>query len=700
MSDTAPTIVDDVKDFGSGKPGASARWRAELRAYKRAAKPYLDECGRIERRYRDEPSWSTELDERSMEATRINVLWSNTQIMMPALYARPPAPIVMRRFRDKDQVARLASNVLKRCIDFVVEDAEIDDRIRTAVSDYALYARGVLWAVYEPLMQGDDVAWETIRWDFVHRADFLHGPGITWPDVDWVGRILRYTREDGVEQFGAKFRDVALTWRPGREDVPEDQAHVIRRAEVAEIWCRSTRSVYFIGDPWGEGLMLQSGPLPLNLRRVFPCPKPMFGTMTTGSLIPVPDFTEYRSQATEMDTLTQRIAALSSAIRMNFAYDSEFPELAQIFDDGLENAGIAVSNYAALATKGGMEGAMSFVPIQPMIATLASLVETRASVKNDLYEITGISDIIRGSSSPNETAEAQRIKGRYATLRLSDRQTAVARFVRDVLEITGEIICDKFGFETIAEMSNFMEMEHNGVDPIRSLIDVVELLRNDRLRGFRIDIEDDSTLMIDDEMEKRARTEFLAAIGGFIQSAATVPPDMAPALLPMLGQLVMFGARGFRVGSEVEGAIEEAMGKLKEMLEKRASAPPQPSPEAIKAQAEAQKMQAEMQRAQMETQAQLQVEGIKAQAIQSRAQADMAVANVTLQIRQIEAQRAMARLQADAAQAGAQNDQDATEHALALDEAQMQRADMDHRHAVDWAKIGIEEEKLEASEEE
>jgi len=33
---------------------------------------------------------------------------------------------------------------------------------------------------------------------------------------------------------------------------------------------------------------------PLGLTEFFPCPMPLFATVTTGSLIPVPDYCEYQ----------------------------------------------------------------------------------------------------------------------------------------------------------------------------------------------------------------------------------------------------------------------------------------------------------------------------------------------------------------------------------------------------------------------
>ena len=692
--------VDDIKEYGSGTDGVEARWRAEFASQSAIFTPWYNSCRRIERRYREKADVRTDYPVKTGWA-RFNVLWSNIQTLQPALYSRPPVPVVTRRFRDRDPVARAAATILQRALVYTIDDAALDERIRMCVLDYALYARGTPWIIYEPTFDGaGNFTGDRVEWDFIHRDDFMHGPGKTWPEVSWVRRTVRMTRREGIKRFGPKFREVDLTWRPSEiKRTEEAEEEVIARAEVAEVWCRPERCVYHFGDPDGKNILLEKSPPPLDLKDFYPCPQPLYGTMTSGTMVPVPDFTEYEDQAQELDDLTGRISALTSAIRMNFAYDNRFPELARIFDEDMENNGIGIEQWSEFAAKNGMAGAMSFVPVAEMVGTLQALIESRTQVKSDLYEITGIADVIRGASAPEETATAQRIKGRYATMRLSDRQLAVARFVRDMLRITGEVMCERYSPQTLWQMSSFGTMEHGGdIPPEQLFMEAYKLLQNERLRGFQIDIEDQSTIALDDGEEKRDRMEFLTAVGGFIGQASALPPNLAPALLPMLGKLILFGARGFRIGAEMEVTIEDAMAQLSQSLQQQAQNP-QPSPDMIKAQAEMARAQADVQAKQAETQASLQIEQIRAGAMAQKSQSDMAIAHVTLQIKQIEAGQAQQRMQADTMQAQAQNAQDETDHALSIGEMELAAADQQHQHAIDWAKVAIEQQNADTNEE-
>jgi hypothetical protein len=117
--------------------------------------------------------------------------------------------------------------------------------------------------------------------------------------------------------------------------------------------------------------------------------------------------------------------------------------------------------------------------------------------------------------------------------------------------------------------------------------DVIALLRNDRLRGFRIDIETDSTIQPDEDAEKQRRIEFLDAVGGFLEKGAAILPVM-PELAPMASEMLMFTARGFRAGRNLEDVIEKSLQALVQRTSQ-----PQPNPEQMKMQQEMAQSKAE-----------------------------------------------------------------------------------------------------------
>lgn len=137
------------------------------------------------------------------------------------------------------------------------------------------------------------------------------------------------------------------------------------------------------------------------------------------------------------------------------------------------------------------------------------------------------------------------------------------------------------------------------------ILRAIGLLKQDKMRGFRIDIETDSTIQNDANEEKSSRIAFIEATTKFVEQAfqiGTQVPDAAP----MLGKMLLFGVRGFRAGRDLESTIEEFVDKMEKDAAARKDQPPPPSPEAQKAQAELQATQAksaaEIQKAQIDAQ--------------------------------------------------------------------------------------------------
>jgi hypothetical protein len=416
----------------------------------------------------------------------------------------------------------------------------------------------------------------------------------------------------------------------------------------------------------------------------------MFTNLANDSLIPIPDYKEYQDQADELDSLTGRISSIQKSLKVAGVYDASAPALKRLLGEGVENELIPVETWAMFAEKGGLKSAIDLLPLKDIVAALTELYNVRAHVKNDLYEITGMADIVRGVSDPDETASAQKIKSNFATMRIGERQREVQRFVRAIIRIMVDVICNHFQDETIKTISGvrlFTDQEKkmvkqtvaqyqqlaqhaqaakqppppppqppNGLtqDQVETMMsdpsweDVFKLLRDNALRCFRIDIETNSTIKQDEEADKAARVEFIKAIGEYLANVLPVG-QQHPEMVPFLIQGLMFLARGFPVGKDMESTLHTAMAKL----EKAAANPqPRPDPEMAKVQADAQakqqQMQSDAQIEQMKLQAQQQADAAKLQAEGQLAQMKANLEAQTDQRRnELEAGRDQARLQSE-----------------------------------------------------
>ena len=613
---------------------------------------------KIVKRYRDDNR-----SQHTNETAKFNILWSNVQTLIPAVYAKLPKAVAERRFGDNDPVGRVASELIERALDYEIEHyPDFRATMRYAVEDRFLGGRGSAWVRYEPhvrtldvpedglqvtedidnepaeTLEGaenpenqdytagetepqEEIEYECAPTDYVHWKDFGHSVARTWEEVTCVWRWVYMTREALTERFGEKMsKKIPLDSGPETLKSYGQSNKERTRAKVCELWDKETGKVYWFTKNYNE--LIDERDDPLELEGFFPCSKPLYSTTTSDTLIPVPDFVLYQDQANELDILSDRIDGLVKALRIRGVYDASQPALQRLLTEGDNNTLIPVDKWMAFSEKGGLKGAIDILPIDELANALLNCYRARTEIKAQIYEITGISDIIRGASAASETATAQQIKGQYAGLRLRSMQEEVALFASELIRLKAQVICNKFQPQTIMLYAAAGQMSQ----PDQQMIpQAMQLMQDKPLRNFRIEVDADSLVQIDEQQNKKDRVEFLTAFGGFMREALPVG-QQSPELVPMLVELIKFGIGGFKQAKPIEGVLDVA---LEQMKQKQAGPQEQkPDPEMMKMQAQQQsdqmrlqtdtqaaqaKMQAEMQMTQAKTQAEMQIEQMKMQ---------------------------------------------------------------------------------------
>lgn len=655
------TTAVSRSDFGRSPQGKAAYWKAEIHACDKEMEKWRKRATEVVKRYRDEREDSMGLGSHSK---KYNMLWSIIRTTMPAVYGKPPKPIVVRRFTDPDNVARVAAMILERTLEFqLANQSAFHPAIRNALQDRLLPGMGTCWVRFQQAQQSPTGTLDNDYYarlsgtiaavDFIYWEDFGFIPARTWEEVPAVWRVVYMTYDQLVTRFGKEVADnTPLDYVPARHpnasqstnETDEPKNRVFKQAKIYEIWDKRDSKVTWIS-------MLRDSPLdekpdPMQFPDFFPCPKPLFATNTTGNLVPVPDYYMYQDQASEIDNLTQRLYMLTKALKVAGVYDQGSPEVGRLLTEAVDNQLIPTDQWAAFAEKGALKGTIAFLPIQEVIEVVDRLFNIRQQLIQDIYQITGLSDIIRGASNPNETLGAQKIKAQFASVRLSDLQQELARFVTEVLQRMGHVAIHFFDDKTLVEQSSIMQSPDgqmvlqqaqqamqqrmqqamqqmqppptNGggvpmaqphmpqVPPTNIVQQALQLLRKGRLVDYRIEVASDSMIEPDLEAERTARNEFITAVTQFTQQAFPAMQQM-PALTPVVQALMMFGVRGYKVGRDVEGIIEAAFNELRNNPPQQ---PPDPKAEALKmkAQMDAQKQQADAQAKAQEQQGEFMLE--------------------------------------------------------------------------------------------
>lgn len=486
---------------GKGSRKMAAFWLGQVTDIEDLYKNWYKRGDQIIRRFRDDRKKAEEDGIR-----RLSILWANYKVLKPALYGKPPIPIVERRFLQKDPVGRTSSIILERNIRYQMEVNGLHTSIGRAVADYLLSGRGVCWVRYEPEIgfgdslpptsqnnvedelvkieeefgegdaaeseeseklesTGEQLLSEQAPVDYIGWKDFLMFPARarTWDEVQAIAKRVYISKEEAKERFG---EDIAEAMQPqtdmmGDENdkgVDADQSifHDINERSycVYEIWNRIDRKVYWISK--GYNYLCDVKEDPLKLKKFFPVVEPISATLTNDSLIPVPDYWEYQDQAIQIDEITQRLALLTKACKVAGTYDGSNGALKRLLQEGFENDLLPVDSWAVFAEKGGVKGGISFLPIEEIQKVIDTLQKVKQSLMQDLDLVSGITDVNRGTTDSRETLGGIRLKNNNTGTRLSDRQNEVSRFAKNILELVGEIVAKHFDDKTLIEASGIL----------------------------------------------------------------------------------------------------------------------------------------------------------------------------------------------------------------------------------------------------
>ena len=622
---------------------------------------------KIIKRYRDDTRGQS-----LTESAKFNILWRNVQTLRPAVYAKLPKADISRRFGDNDPVGRVASQLIERAIDFEIEHyPDYRATMNYCVEDRFLGGRGTAWLRYEPhtapigleddgvsitpnIEQGEGappplekIEYECAPVDYVHWRDFGHSTARTWEEVTCVWRWVYMTREALVERFGEEVaRKIPLDQGPEPLNAYNENKRLYNRAKICELWDKESEKVYWFSKGMPE--IIDERDDPLGVEGFFPCPRPLYATTTSDTLVPVPDFVLYQDQAMELDILSDRIDGLVKSLRVRGVYDASQPALQRLMTEGDNNALIPVDKWMAFSEKGGLKGSIDLLPLDTLANALLNCYRAREDIKSQIYEITGISDIIRGASYASETATAQQIKGQYAGLRLRSMQEDVALFASELIRLKAQVMCTKYQPETILAYAAAQQMTPADQQLIPQAL---ELLRDKPLRNFRVDIAADSLVMLDENQNKQDRMQFLQAFGGFLAQALPVG-QASPQMVPMMMELLRFGMQAFKAARPIEGQIDATLQQLQQAAQQQ-----QPD-------AQAQGKQAELQQKGQVEQSRMQMESALQQAkLQQQMQMEQLKNQTKLQMeqqkQQFEAQLEAMRLQSEQAASKYKADMDA-----------------------------------------
>lgn len=657
-------------------------WRREIDN----AKNYHEKSKEIAKQYQElyESQEQEEETRLSLKST-YPIFWSNTQVLRPLLFSKLPKANITQSFFNDDEISRISSELVERLLTYLLKESDAENQIEKIRDAFLIQGIGIPRIVFIPpepieikskkkkekpemedegesenedessskdysenMAEGEtedteeETSYETDESkksfviEFVDYQDFLKSTEKEWSKLRWIAFKKYYSRRELVEYFGKKGEKVPMTnvkYESLNQDSQQDDLY--KMCEVWEIWDKENKVCHFITFA-GDGYVLSSEEDGYNLKNFFPIPMPM-GLNESKRLIPVPLYGKYKNLAEDLTDIHDRIQSLVKQAKFTGAYTS-FAEQSDV--ENIMNG--EDGEFKPLKTTANIDDARKLVVFKPLneIANTITILRTeKMALKQDIQEITGLSDIVRGSSVASETATAQQLKGNFAISRIQPLQKEVEFTIRDTLRLLAELAVEKMSINEIIKITGLkvvdvdliltnakqsLEMEKQQaitlLDPqqpdfqeklamleqqvqigfqktvkdlqdqlkgfviqFKDLPKLAKTIKDDKLRCISIDIETDSTVKIDQNQEKMDRMEYIRTISGTIQSMV---PAVQTGVISKdaLNEFVIFASKPFKVGRNLENYL-----KNEEPIEEK------PDPQAMMAQAEMEIRQQELQ---------------------------------------------------------------------------------------------------------
>ena len=559
-------------------------WDKELEAEDKRNREWRKQADQIQKRYQDRRRDQGPMYNAGGAEFRVNLFHSNIFTLMSYMYGRIPKVDCSRRFTDaNDDVGRIAGNILERLLNTSIEADQEDftSVMRGTLEDWLVPGIGIAKVRYdyeEKVTKVDaktqmtsggvaveiegyeerELVYEEAAVDYIHWRDFRWGYGRRWKDLPWISFDVYMDKEAATARFGKETAN-KLTYEkrsphdPKADTESQAVADPTDKALVTEIWCSTANAVFWYHKKTEKMVDMKEDPLGLN--GFFPAPKPLIANNSTTLFQPQPFFMLAQDLYNEVDQLSTRINIITNAVKVVGVYDKTVNGVKMMLQQSIENDLVPIDNYAMLGEKGGIRGVVDFWPVEEIVKTLSTLREMRREAIDLLYQVTGLSDILRGGAEQYTGVGTQKLKAQFGSVRVQYLQEEFARFGSDLLTIRAEVISKHFDKNTIIKDSNILR-SYDGQE--EDLGEAVALVKDYDEARWRVEIKPESMAMIDWTQMKIDRTEFLNALATFLQSMGPIV-EAVPGSMPYMLELLKWGISGFKGGQEIESVMDRAI---------------------------------------------------------------------------------------------------------------------------------------------
>ena len=518
-------------------------------------------------------------DAGSDESVPYNILFATTELMLPAVFSSTPIPSVSRKYESKDPTGLLVSQISEKVLTHLIdpnraENSSYYDALENCVFDGLVPGLGAVNVQYKPQIQeapeatpegkkavgseeSEDYSgeseevkepvermipavleFEEICVEHFNYKRFVWGEAKKWAYVPWVA----FGQDLSFDAFEKRYGHEYLEEAKGGSDKAKDD-----KVESILVWQFWSKTGGWVGEfvPCCKTWLKSPEAPPYNITGFYPCPKPLTFVKRTNTLDPKPLYQYYAKQAEELNRVTGRLGALLNALRVRGVYHPSLAEIAAVLEGDKDNHLVPAQQSIGLLQDGGsLDKYIWLMPLEKIITVVQELYKSREQIKAVIYELSGLGDLIRGSTKASETLGAQQLKDKWGSVRLGRYRTAVAVYNRDVLRIMLEMASQVFQKATVEKI-----VGQTIPDPLFLAWQQVTD------RTYRVDVETNSTVAEESVLAKEEIAEFMMALGQVMPGLEKLG-SLGPTGVAAGKELLMAVTRRFHFGRTVEQAFE------------------------------------------------------------------------------------------------------------------------------------------------
>lgn len=478
----------------------------------------------------------------------------------------------------------------------------------------------------------------------LYAALYVESDTRKWNEVTRCAYEYHYSYRDFIQKFGeAGLQKIAMS--------EVDEHRTGKPIIVFEYWGKMPKEVRWLAETSDDFLSPQTGldrdrniDIPkleevdeeisdydnsdlYGLTGFFPSAEPMVMNNPTKSFWPTPEYFQVADILEDVHGIVSRMFLLTKAIRVRFLYDSSVPQLSSLIGETGEGGGLGIPNLEdnLIRGKGTLATLVQYFPVDEMITGLNNMYTAFEQRLNMFYQITGLSDLLRGQTDPNsdKTYGERQMEGKFALNRIEPYQRKVQEWIKDNYLLGMEMGLKMFSEKTIDE---YIVPQTLDQEDKQRYVPSLELLKSNKRRRFRVDFETDSTIAINQGWRREQAIQTANAITKMMESTAKVAqdmPELAATELKLMEHVVGELTDGKLFVDEIRDSIQTSIDKAMQPK------PQEPNVDIEKVKLQGQALTADIQFKHLQLQTQTQIEWAK---LQQKSQQD----SFTNQLKQLE----------------------------------------------------------------